>query len=466
MGSDSTFFQRLTIAGGGLENMGVYSDSRILSASLELTVDQVSELAFDMYDPNWAYIKSFGEKGPLEKEAQYGDLRLMVSAFSMGPGPAGDGGCTIKLRPGGPELIRKERGELHRENLSASQFVADSAIHHGMKWVVQDSASRPSINRDVSAENTGGGSTATNEDKNEWTTLQRLAAEEGFLLFESYNTLYFGSPQWLFDTQPSHVFGVGDSVKNPFDRLESIPTIDVSLSKDTTNEISFELPMGRAGEVRQGQSCKVIGLPGSMNERKLLITKVSYPLAGTGTLSITARDPWVIEKQDTPEEAAAKAAAAQAANNTGGGGGGADVGPLPGNNDGERAVNAARSKLGVTYSWGGGNCDGPTKGIRDGGTADSFGDYNKVGFDCSGLMVYAWCQGSNKRVRLPRTTYDQRNAGPRIGMNQLVPGDLILLNNDGHVAMFIGGGKMIEAPQSGDVVKISNVRNGYGVHIS
>jgi cell wall-associated NlpC family hydrolase len=460
-GTDSAFFQRLAIAGGGLDNMGIRTEDRLLSATMELTVDQVSELAFEMYDPNLAYIKSFGEKGPLGKEGTYADLRLTVAAFSTGPGPAGDGGCTLKMRPTGPEKSRMITGELNRENLSPSQFVADGAINVGMKWVVQDSAARPSITRDVGAtdQNQNQG---TQNDKNEWTTFQRLAAEEGFLCFESYNTLYFGSPQWLFDTQPNHVFGLGDSVTNPFDRLEQMPSIDVSLSKDTTNEISFELPLGRVGEIRPGHSVKVRGLPGHLNDRKLLVTKVSYPIAGPGTLSITARDPWVIEKQATPEQQAAE----EAARNASSGGGGGTVGPLPGNTDGERACNAARSKLGTTYSWGGGNCDGPTKGIRDGGVADSYGDYNKVGFDCSGLMVFAWCQGSNKRVRLPRTTYDQRNAGPRIAVGDVRPGDLILMNSDGHVGMALGGGKMIEAPQSGDVVKISNVRGGYGVRIN
>ena len=48
--------------------------------------------------------------------------------------------------------------------------------------------------------------------------------------------------------------------------------------------------------------------------------------------------------------------------------------------------------LGTTYAWGGGNSSGPSLGIRDGGVADRYGDYNKIGFDCSGLALYAWAQ--------------------------------------------------------------------------
>ncbi len=53
-------------------------------------------------------------------------------------------------------------------------------------------------------------------------------------------------------------------------------------------------------------------------------------------------------------------------------------------------LDRARSELGTPYAWGGGNADGPTQGIHDGGVADAFGDFDKVGFDCSGLMVYAF----------------------------------------------------------------------------
>lgn len=318
-GSDSAFFQDLNIVGGGLQNMGIATSSRLLSATMERTVDQVSEISFEMHDPNWAYLKSFGDKGPLEKEATYADLALTVSAYSAIPGTNGDGGCVIRLRPRGVEKCRKIRGPLVRQNLSPSQFVADSAINCGMQWKVQDSPQRPSISRDVSAEDS-----SSEEDKNEWTTLNRLAAEEGFLVFESANTLYFGSPQWLYDNMPNHQLGFGPdtSVKDPADLLLESPTIDVSLSANTTNAISLRIPLTRVGTINPGHTITVEGLPGAMNKKKLLVTSISYPIAGVGDLSIDARDPWKIEKQETPEQQAARNAAA----NTGGGGGGAGNG--------------------------------------------------------------------------------------------------------------------------------------------
>ncbi|MFD5178946.1 NlpC/P60 family protein [Nocardia sp. NPDC058379] len=123
----------------------------------------------------------------------------------------------------------------------------------------------------------------------------------------------------------------------------------------------------------------------------------------------------------------------------------------------ETVIDRAMSQLGVTYAWGGGDEDGPTLGIRDGGTADAHGDYNKVGFDCSGLMLYAF---AGIGVSLPHYSGYQYNAGTRVDVEDRERGDMLFWGPGGsaHVALYLGNGKMIEAPESGDVVKISPVR--------
>lgn len=63
---------------------------------------------------------------------------------------------------------------------------------------------------------------------------------------------------------------------------------------------------------------------------------------------------------------------------------------LPTNPRAETVINRALGLLGVTYAWGGGDANGPTRGIRDGAVADRHGDYAKVGFDRSGLALYAY----------------------------------------------------------------------------
>lgn len=123
----------------------------------------------------------------------------------------------------------------------------------------------------------------------------------------------------------------------------------------------------------------------------------------------------------------------------------------------ELAIDRGMSQLGVPYSWGGGDENGPTKGIRDGGVADSFGDYNKVGFDCSGLMIYAF---AGLGISLPHYTGYQYTAGKQVPSSDMKRGDMLFYgpNASQHVALYLGDGKMLEAPQSGSVVKVSPVR--------
>src|SRR5699024_5139140 len=112
----------------------------------------------------------------------------------------------------------------------------------------------------------------------------------------------------------------------------------------------------------------------------------------------------------------------------------------------EAVIARAESQIGVPYAWGGGDANGPTKGIRDGGVADSFGDYNKVGFDCSGLMIYAF---AGVGISLPHFTGYQYNKGQRISPQEMERCDLIFHGPGGnhHVAIYLGDGMMLDAPQ-------------------
>ncbi|MET8998366.1 NlpC/P60 family protein [Amycolatopsis sp. NPDC004169] len=166
---------------------------------------------------------------------------------------------------------------------------------------------------------------------------------------------------------------------------------------------------------------------------------------------------WLAQKQREDEERARQAALAAS-----GGGGRPSGGPAPSGPAGssvEAAIARALSKLGMPYAWGGGNASGPTRGIRDGGVADRYGDYNKIGFDCSGLMIYAFAGVRS----LPHYSGYQYSAGRRVPLSQMRRGDLLFWGGPGgihHVALYLGGGQMVEAPQSGLRVRIAPVRYG------
>ena len=75
-------------------------------------------------------------------------------------------------------------------------------------------------------------------------------------------------------------------------------------------------------------------------------------------------------------------------------------------------------------------------------------------FDCSGLTMWAWRAGG---VSLPHYTGAQYGATTHIPLSAIQPGDLIFYNGMEHVGLYIGGGQIIHAPHSGDVVKVSDM---------
>ncbi|BBY31549.1 NlpC/P60 family peptidoglycan endopeptidase RipA [Mycolicibacterium sediminis] len=115
----------------------------------------------------------------------------------------------------------------------------------------------------------------------------------------------------------------------------------------------------------------------------------------------------------------------------------------------EFVIRRAMSQLGVPYSWGGGNASGPSNGIDQGA--------GTVGFDCSGLYLYAF---AGVGIKLDHYSGSQYDAGRKIPSSQMRRGDLIFYgpNASQHEAMYLGDGTMLEAPYTGSTVKISPVR--------
>ena len=105
-----------------------------------------------------------------------------------------------------------------------------------------------------------------------------------------------------------------------------------------------------------------------------------------------------------------------------------------------RMLTAALSRVGRPYVYG---AAGPTA------------------FDCSGLVKWSFTQAG---VATPRVAADQAMAGPPVAVSQLEPGDLLFYRTDpadatyiSHVAIYIGNGKMVQAPHTGENVQVDAV---------
>lgn len=105
-------------------------------------------------------------------------------------------------------------------------------------------------------------------------------------------------------------------------------------------------------------------------------------------------------------------------------------------------ITAAASQIGVPYVWGGGSYTGPTGG----------------GYDCTGLIMYAAYVASKGHIRLAHYAATQEAATQPIAWSQLQPGDLIYFTYPGasgphHAAIYLGTGRILQAPRSGETVR-------------
>ncbi len=111
---------------------------------------------------------------------------------------------------------------------------------------------------------------------------------------------------------------------------------------------------------------------------------------------------------------------------------------------GSDIANFAQQYLGTPYVWGGNSL---TSGV-----------------DCSGLVQQVY---SHFGLSVPRTTYQQIGVGKAINMNQLQAGDMVFFDTNpsikgpDHVGLYIGNGKMIEAPKPGEKVRVTDITSGY-----
>jgi cell wall-associated NlpC family hydrolase len=101
-------------------------------------------------------------------------------------------------------------------------------------------------------------------------------------------------------------------------------------------------------------------------------------------------------------------------------------------------VQFARRLLGIPYRWGG---DSPSSG-----------------FDCSGLVRYVYAHFG---LSLPHSSYADFGLGTRVSRGALRPGDLVFFDGVGHVGMYVGGGRFIHAPHTGDHVRVSSLAGGW-----
>jgi cell wall-associated NlpC family hydrolase len=105
---------------------------------------------------------------------------------------------------------------------------------------------------------------------------------------------------------------------------------------------------------------------------------------------------------------------------------------------GQRVAKIALHEVGVPYRWGG---ESPS------------------GFDCSGLVRWSYLRIG---IALPHSSYALASSGRSVSRGHMRAGDVLVFDGEGHVGLYIGGGRMVHAPYSGRDVEIVPLAGWYG----
>lgn len=231
-------------------------------------------------------------------------------------------------------------------------------------------------------------------------------------------------------------------------RTGPLGVIDVLLGAATFDD--FAATWDFLNEQNKQESENVAQLKGLRAEKKIAETdlKISQDAAKKVYDTMAARRSTILSAESKAKSllkgVESEIAALQAADRArrradarsyggGGGGGGWDYGD-PSRAPRSGVVQIALRYLGRPYVWG---ADGPGS------------------FDCSGFTMFVYAQVG---VRLPHSSRAQISSGARVSRANLQPGDLVFFGSPiHHVGMYIGGGKMVHSPHSGDVVSIDSM---------
>jgi cell wall-associated NlpC family hydrolase len=133
-----------------------------------------------------------------------------------------------------------------------------------------------------------------------------------------------------------------------------------------------------------------------------------------------------------------------------------------GGNTGNTGTTGSTGSTGTTSTY-----NGPTSTQAEKAVAFAFGQLGKpyqwgatgpYAYDCSGLVQAAWASAG---VSIPRDTYEQWAALPHVPTSSLEPGDLLYFDGIGHVAIYVGNGNIIDAPQTGEVIRELPLSTGW-----
>lgn len=227
----------------------------LVSASLSGSLTQVTQLEMKLADPGWTILNSGLIKQAMTMNLH--DFSLEISNIETGD-DSGTETLTLKARPVVFRNLKNRRGPRVMKRVSPSQFVISEcqAVHAAS--LVESSAVRPQVARDVPQK--GDQETADNPSSS-WTTFSRLADELGYIVFESCNQIYFGKPSFFVSRLPTVDVYYKTGTSDPNKLSLTTPTCSRSEDSPAIQIDNVELPTNSTSAIRPGYNLVLHNVP-------------------------------------------------------------------------------------------------------------------------------------------------------------------------------------------------------------
>lgn len=320
----------------------------VTAATASLATDQSQQISITFYDPGFELFNAgafnlsttdttaalpagspaaanapapgptspMGAAGALIATMTYADMKLVIVSRTIAPADDGEPLVTVVGRSLAVWALQQRRNstitgvtskavgsEVNTSGFSPTDFVMEECRQANIQCIAQPSPQRSvAITRDPIQP---GQHYVGSAIPSSWTTMSRLAGEEGFDLFEVGGTVYFGRPSWLVNNLNNTTY-VSWQLNDETTDIYSVPTLDDSEDNELGATMTFDAPIQRASVFRPGRriifqgakgSAFELGFPGYPNQA-WLCSSVDFDLAGlSGVVSVGAvlpRDPYVV----------------------------------------------------------------------------------------------------------------------------------------------------------------------------
>lgn len=347
----------------------------VISCRFSAGFDAVTEVAMTVLDPQLRLIRD----GVFAANMTVDFIGYAMRIAGVGITQVNDQSAVVlKLRSAGIDKLQNVVGPYVKNNISSTDYIKgecqtvwQNVGGSGPSFFGQQTMVRYQVARDVPVDYNVQGEKLPNA----WSTAQRLADEEGFFVFEFFNTVYYGKPTWLIAHVPGDPF---IAAYTPGEETEhsvlEVPECNSSDDSPDGETISVKVPISRFKEFPgPGRKFILQGIPGFDNT--YIISNISFDMLDpNAVMTIEAQKPIDPKIYSTPSQT--------------------DILTYPGQErkGTKRAADFvawALAQAGDEYVFGAGV---------------NFNDNDPDQFDCSALVQWALNQVG---IRVPRTTYTQ-----------------------------------------------------------